>query len=127
MDLISVFVAAIGGFGFGAFYYSVLAKHWMEAAGVTPEQTRSAGFTVYLTAFIAMLLVAGMMRHVFASSGIDTFGAGLLAGLGTGLFLAAPWLCVNYTFAFRTKKLIVIDGGYSTLGSGVIGAILGAL
>ena len=41
-----------------------------------------------------MILVAGMMRHIFAASGIDTAGA-LLSGLGIGAFFIVPWIMIN--------------------------------
>ena len=41
----------------------------------------------YIASFIAAVLVAGMMRHVFALSGIDGFGKGLVSGLALGCFL----------------------------------------
>ena len=34
MGLLSVLVAAIAAFAFGAIYYMVMSKPWMEAAGI---------------------------------------------------------------------------------------------
>ncbi|VAV97561.1 hypothetical protein MNBD_ALPHA07-2091 [hydrothermal vent metagenome] len=36
------------------------------------------------------LLVAGMMRHMFALGGIDSLAKGFVSGFGIGLFLATP-------------------------------------
>jgi len=75
--------------------------------------------------FVAMILVAGMMRHTFAMSGIEGAGKGLLSGLGIGAFFITPWVVMNYGYSMRPPKLAVIDGGYSILGPGIIGLVLG--
>ena len=74
-----------------------------------------------------MILVAGMMRHIFSMAGIDGAAASLVAGLGVGAFFISPWLAVNYAFAMRPLKLFLIDAGYAILGSGAIGLTLGLL
>ncbi len=128
MELLNVIVAAIGAFGFGAVWYSALAKPWMEASGVpvgeNGKPANDANPMTYITAFVCALFVAGMMRHVFQLSGIDTVGKGLMSGLGIGLFMAAPWLVTNYTFADRPRSLMLIDGGYAAIGCAIIGLIL---
>ena len=125
MEYIAVIAAAIAAFAFGSVWYMTLAKPWMEAAGVTEEQQKNAGPMPYLVGLIGAILVAGMMRHVFMASGIDTGGKGFVSGLGMGLFIAAPWLMTNYAFAFRPTKLMIIDGGYAVAGCAIIGLVLG--
>ncbi|MDE0347749.1 MAG: DUF1761 domain-containing protein, partial [Boseongicola sp.] len=83
--------------------------------------------TPFILAGIAMLLVAGMMRHMFAMSGIDTLAAGLVGGLGVGLFFISPWIMINNAYGDRPFNLTLIDGGYATFGCAVIGAILGII
>ncbi len=128
MELVNVLVAAIGAFAFGSVWYMALAKPWMAASGVplgdNGQPANSSNPMTYITGLICAILVAGMMRHVFALSGIDTAGKGLVAGFGIGLFMATPWLVTNYTFADRPKALMVIDGGYATISCAVIGLIL---
>lgn len=129
MGILFVFLAALGGFLTGAVWYMALAKPWMATSGVRlgpdgqPENSRSP--RPYLISFVAMILVAGMMRHMFAMAGIDGAGKGLVSGLGVGLFLITPWITLNYGYAMRPVKLMAIDGGYAILGCGVIGLILG--
>ena len=128
MELINVIAAAIGAFVFGSVWYMTLAKPWMAASGVpvgeNGQPANSSNPMTYITGLICAIVVAGMMRHVFARSGIDSAGEGLVAGLGIGLFMAAPWLVTNYTFADRPKALMVIDGGYAAIGCAIIGLIL---
>lgn len=130
MELVNVLVAAAVGFGVGAVWYGVLSKQWMEASGVAVgadgKPANNSDPMPFIMGFIAMILVAGMMRHVFALSDITTMGKGLVSGFGIGLFLAAPWLLICYGFAGRSRKLVLIDGGYAAFGSAAIGFILTA-
>lgn len=128
MGLVSVIVAAIAAFAFGAGYYGALAKPWMEAAGIETgpdgKPVDAGSPTPYIVSFICIILVAGMMRHTFALSGIETFGKGLQSGLGVGLFFITPWIFINTGYSNRPWKLAVIDGGYATAAATIIGGVL---
>lgn len=127
MGILSVIVAAIAGFAFGAVWYMSLQKPWVEASGIEVDekgQPVDASVTPYVLAGIAMLLVAGMMRHTFALSGIDTAMKGLVSGLGIGLFFISPWIMINNGYGHRPFKLTLIDGGYATFGCAIMGLIL---
>jgi hypothetical protein len=129
MGLIAVLVAAVAGFGMGAVWYMALAKPWMTAAGIPMDENGkpqgNGSKMPFVISGIAMILVAGMMRHMFAMAGIDGAVKGLVAGLGVGLFFITPWIAMNYAYAMRPKNLTLLDGGYSILGPGVIGLVLG--
>jgi len=129
MGILAVIVAALAGFGLGAVWYMSLARPWMAAAGIACDEngrpTRSAGAMPFVVSGLCMILVAGMMRHVFAMSGIEGAGKGLVAGLGVGLFFITPWVAMNYAYAMRPLRLTLIDGGYSILGPAIIGLVLG--
>ena len=128
MGIIAVLAAAAAGYAFGTVWYMSLSKPWMAAAGVEVgddgRPTNSKDPIPYITAFIMAVLVAGMMRHVFVTSGIDTVGKGLITGLGLGLFVAAPWIVNNVMFSDKPKILALIDGGYAAGGCTVIGLVL---
>lgn len=128
MGLLAVILAALAGFAVGAVWYIALSKPWMAAAGIRmgPDGKPQGGSAwPFLVSGVAMFVVAGFMRHVFVMSGISTPGAGLVAGLGVGLFFITPWLAMDYAYAGRPAKLTLIDGGYATLGCGAIGLVLG--
>ena len=128
MGLWNVLAAAVAGYVFGAVWYMALAKPWMQAAGVKmtadgkPDGNGSP--LPFILSGVAMILVAGMMRHTFALSGIDTIGKGLVSGLGVGLFFIVPWTMINNAYAGRPFKLTLIDGGYAVFGCAIIGAVL---
>ncbi len=127
MEFISVIVAAAAGFVFGAVWYMTLSKPWVEAAGVEVDadgKPVDQSATPFIMAGIAMLVVSGMMRHVFELGGVDTFGKGLISGLGIGLFFISPWIMINNGYGGRPFKLTIIDGGYATFGCAIMGAVL---
>ncbi|MFV1498407.1 DUF1761 domain-containing protein [Phaeobacter sp. JH20_02] len=128
MEILNVIAAAIAGFVLGAVWYGVLAEPWMQAAKVPRDENGkpTGGQTpaVFVATFVLQLIVAGMMRHVFALSGIDTVGGGLVGGLGVGLFFITPWIMINNLYAVRPLRLSMIDGGYATLACSAIGVVL---
>lgn len=127
MEFVNVLVAAAASWAFGAGWYMVLAKPWVAAAGIeVDEKGRPKGSspTPFILSAICMVLVAGFMRHIFVSAGIDSPGKGLLSGLGVGLFFIAPWTMINNAYGMRPFRLTLIDGGYATFGCGLIGLVL---
>ena len=127
MEVINVLVAAAAAWIFGAVWYMALAKPWVEAAGVKVDANgRPEGGSPlpFILSAIAMILVAGMMRHIIAEAEIDTLIKGLTVGLGIGLFMISPWIMINNAYGMRPFKLTLIDGGYATIGCAIIGLIL---
>ncbi|MEH6520600.1 DUF1761 domain-containing protein [Sulfitobacter sp.] len=127
MGFLAVILAAAAGFAIGAGWYMALANPWMAAAGIKqgPDGRPEGDSPLpYIMAAVAMLLVSGMMRHMFALSGIDTVGEGLTSGLGIGLFFISPWIMINNAYGNRPFRLTLIDGGYATIGCTVIGLVL---
>ncbi len=126
MEVVNVLAAAIAAFAFGAVWYIAMSKPWMAASGVTEEQQKSGGPMPFVIGLLAMVLVAGMMRHLLGSAGVTTIGGGAIAGLGIGAFLITPWVAMNYAFSLRKPALTVIDGVNSVVGCTIMGAVLNA-
>ena len=127
MGLVAVIIAAVAAFAAGAIYYMVLAKPWTAAAGIEVDENGkpvNASAVPYIVSFVMILLVAGMMRHTFALSGIDTIGKGFITGLGIGAFFISPWIFVNTGYSNRPWKLAVIDSGYAIIAASVMGIVL---
>ena len=128
MDLVSVVAAAFAGFVFGAVWYMTLSKPWLKAAGIPlgPDgRPQGNGSPMpFVLSGIAMLLVAGMMRHIFEMAAIDTVSEGVVSGLGVGLFFISPWIMINNAYGMRPFRLTLIDGGYATFGCAIIGLVL---
>ena len=79
--------AALGSFVFGAVWYSIFAKQWMAASGVEVVDGAPANQKdpmPYIMGIVASILVAGMMRHAFATGGVDTLAKGSCLASGSG-------------------------------------------
>ena len=133
MEILNVLAAALAAFAFGAVWYMSMGKAWMAAAEVKADEkgspTRSDGTgggspMPFIIGLLAMVVVAGMMRHIFASSGIVTIGGGALAGFGIGAFFITPWVAMNYGFAMRKPALTLIDGVNAVVGCTIMGVVL---
>ena len=127
MQFLSVIVAAIATFAFGAVYYIALAKPWMAAAQIEvgPDGKPVNDTPLpYIVSIIMILLVAGMMRHTFVLGEIDTFFEAATTGLGVGLFFISPWIFINTGYSNRPWALAVIDSGYATFGCLIMGVVL---
>lgn len=127
MELINVIAAAAAAYAFGAFWYMTLSRQWIAASGVACDadgKPANKSMIPFILSALAMLVVAGMMRHMFGMAGIDTVAEGLVSGLGLGAFIALPWIVINYAYADRPKALTYIDGGYAVIGSTIIGTVL---
>jgi hypothetical protein len=128
MEILNVIAAAAGGFAFGAVWYIVMSKPWIAASGIPVDASgRPIGNgspMPFVIGIISMILVAGMMRHVFAAGGIDTLGEGAISGLGVGAFFITPWVAMNYAFGMRKFALTIIDGVNAIVGCTIMGIIL---
>lgn len=134
MEFLNVIAAGVAAFAFGAIWYMSMGKAWMAAADLHPDAKGrparpdategSSSPLPFIIGLLAMILVAGMMRHMFASSGIKTVGGGAMAGFGVGAFFITPWVAMNYAFSLRKPALTLIDGVNIIVGSTIIGVVL---
>lgn len=128
MGYLAIVLAAAAAYAFGALWYMLVAQQWIAAAGLSPEQIRGPegkpGPKPFLISAVCMVLVAAMMQHVFARSGVDTAGLGIFAGFGLGFFIATLWIVTNYAFARRPLSLTLIDGTYASVGCALMGLVL---
>ena len=130
MEFVNVLAAAIAAFAFGAVWYISMSKPWLAAAEIPVDangKPQGNGSPMpFVIGIIAMIVAAGMMRHIFGMAAIDTLGKGTVAGLGIGAFSVMPWVAMNYAFGMRKPALTVIDGINVIVGSGIMGAVLTA-
>lgn len=128
MDYLYVLIAGLAGYVFGAVWYGVLGRRWQAEVGLGPEDVKPANSVgAYVVALIGNVVVAGMMRHVFASAGVAGTVNAAVSGLGLGLFVAGAYLTINYGFAKRSRTLTLIDVGHAAGSATVIGVALDIL
>ena len=127
MQYLGVLLAAAAAYGFGAVWYMSLSKQWMAAAGVACDENGkplNTSIAPFILSAIAMVVVAGMLRHIMIMSQLSTLVDGLMVGVGLGLFIALPWVVINYAYAGRPRMLTSIDGTYAVVGCTLIGVVL---
>ncbi len=115
INFIALVVAAAASFGFGALYYTVLAKPWMAAVGTTEneiKQTRSA--TPFITSIAALLVMSFVLAGHFAQHGADSMTAGHAVESAVMLWLGfiLTSMAVNNAFQGAKTKLTVIDSAH---------------
>lgn len=123
----AVAVAAIVAFSLGGLWYSpmLFARPWMQACGLTEEQTRAApmartfGLSILATWIMAYNLAAFIGPKA-------SLGFGLAAGLAAGVGWVAMSLGVIAAFEQRSLKYWLINAGYQVVAYGVMGLILAA-
>ena len=127
MGFLSVLIAAAGGWIIGAIWYMLLSKPWVEASGIEVDENgrpKNSSPLPFILSAIAMILVAGMMRHMFSMAGIADATKGITSGIGVGLFFISPWIMINNAYGDRPFKLTLIDSGYAVIGCGLMGLLL---
>ena len=128
MEYVAVLVAAASAYAFGAVWYGMHGERWMQAAGIEKGddgKPKGAGSPIpFIISAICVILVAGMMRHIFAQASIDTVGKGLLSGFGLGAFIVTPWIVTNNAYSMRPRMLSILDGAYAIIGCTIIGTVL---
>lgn len=127
MEILNVLAAAVGSWVFGAAWYMALSKTWVVVANIEVDENGrpvDESPLPYILSAVCMIVVAGMMRHIFQMANIATVDKGILSGLGIGLFFISPWVMINNAYGGRPFKLTLIDGGYAVFGCAIMGLIL---
>ena len=128
MEIFNVLAAASASFVFGVVWYMALSDPWMTASGVARDADgkplNSSNPRPCILSAISAIVVAGMMRHVLAASGVTAISLGVIAGFGIGAFLIVPWMMMNNEVAGKPFQWTVIDGGYAVIGCTLMGAVL---
>ena len=104
-----------------------LSRPWMAASGVPVRDGKPANATnpvPYLLSAALMIVMAGILRPVLVTAGIDGSGKAALTGAGLGLSVACPWIAMANLYAMRPLTLTLIDGAYAVAGCTIAAAVL---
>ena len=86
VNFLSIVLAALAAWIFGAAYYSALGKSWVEAQGKTFKQEQAAksgslaGFLPFVLALVADFIIAYVLYGILMHMGAFTIRAGVIAG-----------------------------------------------
>ena len=128
----AVLIAAVAAWLAGAAWYMGLGRVWTAALGLTVEQmherrNRPGAYLPFLYTFVAELVMAWVLAGLLGHIGALTLRGGLISGAFCWLGFVITTLVVNYTFAMRGWRLLLIDGGHWLVVLLLMGAIIGAM
>jgi Protein of unknown function (DUF1761) len=135
VNYLSVLVAAVAAWFFGALWYTVFSKAWIAARGTTMEQLKAEGVGrsaaanafPFLLSFIAELIMGTMLYGILTHANAFSLRGGLISAalIWIGFVLTTLW--VNNAYQMRKLMLSVIDGGHWLGVLLIMGAIIGVM
>tara|TARA_B100001939_G_scaffold343459_1_gene356212 strand:- start:3688 stop:4092 length:405 start_codon:yes stop_codon:yes gene_type:complete len=127
INLLAVLIATIISYALGAVWYSpkVFGTAWMEDNNYDPNAQHGHPAKVYGLSFIfSLIAAAGFAYYIMGDLANPTWLEGLRRGLVVGIAFAATSFGINYQFANKSTRLLMIDGGYHTVQFAVYGIVL---
>jgi hypothetical protein len=134
VNYLSILVAAVAAWLFGAIYYGALGKPWVEAQGKTMGQfkqehaARIGKFSAqvpFLLAFVADLVMAWVLYGILVHLKTFSIRAGLISAAFIWLGFVLTTMAVNNAFSGRRWTLTAIDSGAWLGALLIMGLILG--
>jgi Protein of unknown function (DUF1761) len=132
INFLAVLVATVVFYAFGAIYYGVLSKNWLDALQTTQEDLFKKPLwggkvAPFIISFFFFLLINIVFAHLIAASKqimqLDWWRGGLY-GLGLWAGFVLPPLIITYLYENKTKKLALINGLFFLIGLIISGIIL---
>ena len=123
INYLSILVAGVVAWGFGALWYSpvMFGKVWQREVGMTDADIQGGNMVLIFGSSFGMV-PALLMAHESISVGHGAFHGALF-----GLFFAATSMGINYLYQRSSFKLWLIDASYQVALLTVGGAILAAM
>jgi hypothetical protein len=123
----SILVSAIIQWAIGAIWYSpvLFAKQWAALVSTPSGPDKQKSMIIgMICSFGGSVVLSGILWHVIAWSGANTWGSGSFVGfLCWGGFFAAPQVG-QYIFEGRRFKLFAINSSYWLFALLVTGGLL---
>jgi hypothetical protein len=135
VDWLSIVVAAVAAWLFGAVYYTALSKPWLAAMGKTLEQCKAeqaaksgiAKYAPFILAFVGDLIIAWALYGILVHMNAFTVRGGLISGALLWFGFVLTTVTVNNAFSGRKAMLTAIDGAGWLGAFVIIGAIVGGM
>lgn len=117
-SLITILVATIAGWLFGALWYGALGKQWMAAAGLTEADIKGDGGKPDPSPYIISFVLEFIMAYVLAvlllhtSDGAFSLTSALMAAFILWLGFIFTTQTINHRYSMKAWSLTVIDNGH---------------
>jgi len=134
VNFLSVVVAAIAAWIFGAIYYTTLGKKWLAAQGKTAESCKieNAGKSAlakiapFILSFVGALIMGVVLYGILVHTGKFTLRAGAISGAFCWFGFVLTTVAVNNAYTGRKLMLTAIDCAHWLGVLVIIGGIIGA-
>jgi uncharacterized protein DUF1761 len=134
INYLAVVIAAAAAWLASAAWYMSLSTPYVAALGKTPEQMAADrkkpwAFLPFVYAFVANVIIAWMLAGVLGHLGPGqiTLHNGVISGAFLWFGFILTTMSVNYSFAGRDRRLLLIDTGNWLVVLVVIGAVIGGI
>jgi Protein of unknown function (DUF1761) len=134
LNYLAIPIAAVVAWLASAAWYTGLGRHYVAALGKTPEQVaadrkKPGAYLPFLYAFIANIVIAWMLAGVLGHLGVGqvTLRNGVISAAFLWFGFILTTMTVNYSFAGRNRRLLLIDAGNWLIVLIVAGAVVGAM
>ena len=126
INLIAVVVAGVAGFFVGGLWYSakMFGSVWNRENGPHPHEAQKKHPAVAFVVSIALSIIAAGALAVWLGPRPELGQAIVKAALAGACFVGTSF-GINYQFAGRTNRLLLIDAGYHLCQFTIFGAVLG--
>lgn len=118
MSMGIVFAAALASWIFGAAYYMLLAKPWMDASAFSPEKRAALESgearknpVPFILSFIAELIMATVLALVLRNIGAVGLTGALVLAATLWLGFVVTTMATNNAYGMRPMALTLIDAG----------------
>jgi len=125
IDLLTVLIAALAYMVIGGFWYSDLLFGAIWRKLVKTEKRKPKGVQ-FLGSFLVAFIIAFFLALIQAFLGVSTTVDGIYVGLVIWLGFVATTQFSAVIWAKKPVKLYLLDAGWTFLGFGVVGGIIGA-
>jgi hypothetical protein len=134
VNFLSVLVAAIAAWIFGAIYYGILGRRWMAAQGKTMEMCKAenAGKSAlakgapFILSFIGELIMGFVLYGILTHLSLFSLRAGIISGAFCWFGFVLTTVVINNAYCGRKPMLSVIDSAHWLGVLVIIGAVLGS-
>ncbi len=133
VNFLSVVIAAVAAWIFGAIYYTTLGKFWLAAQGKTTEscEVENAGKSTvakivpFVLSFVGALITGVTIYGILTHSGLWSLRAGVITGAFCWFGFVLTTVVINNAYGGRKAMLSVIDSGHWLGALIIIGGIIG--
>lgn len=125
INLVGVLLGAIAAFAFGAIYYTLLGKHWLDAIGKSEADIKGRSAGPFVTSFVSLLVMGAVLAGHFAqhASGEVNWLHAIESAAVLWLGLIVTSMATNNAFQGAKAKLTVLDSAH-WLGVVVVQALI---